>query len=308
MFNAFLALLRDPCCARDVVEQHCHGHRPDASWHRGDCAGDGCNCIEIDVSDQSVAAFARGIVDAIDADIDHGGASMNHIGGDRVGPAGRGDENVGLPCDGWKVGGVGVADGDGGVRSLSLLRQHRRQGHSDKPAASDDDHVLAARVGAATHEQLLDAVRSRRQVALAALQDAALIGRMQAVDILEWIDPVEQGVGVDAFGRRQLQNDAVDIEVGVEQLNAVADPALGLHRIRIEVDPVNYHFDAGLFACSDFAPNVGGGRRIVADQDHSEVRKEAAANHVRDLPRQRISDAGGDRCAINDRGCHAVRV
>ena len=227
MFNAFLAQLRDPCCARDVVEQHRHGHRSDASWHRGDCAGDGCNCFEIDVSDQSVAAFARGIVDAIDADIDHGGASMNHIGGDRVGPAGRGDENVGLPCDGWKVGGVGVADGDGGVRSLSLLRQHRRQRHADEPAASDDHNVLAARVGAATHEQLLDAVRSRRQVALAALQDAALIGRMQAVDILEWIDPVEQGVGVDAFGRRQLQNDAVDIEVGVEQLNAVAGSGAG---------------------------------------------------------------------------------
>ena len=106
---------------------------------------------------------------------------------------------------------MGVAEGDGGVGALALLGEHGGEGHADESGASDDDDALAGGVGAAADEQLLDAVGCGGQVAFAALEDASLVGGMEAVDVLERVDAVEQGVGVDAVGDGELEDDAVHV-------------------------------------------------------------------------------------------------
>ncbi len=93
-----------------------------------------------------------------------------------------------------------MADGDGGVGALPLLREHCGERHADESAASDDRDLFSGRVDAAADQQLLDAVRGGGQIALSALQDSALICGVQAVDILERVDAVEQSVGVDTVG------------------------------------------------------------------------------------------------------------
>ena len=303
-----LTLLGDSGGSGDVVEEHGDGHGADASGDGGDGGGDLLDGFEIYVSDESVASFSCGVVDSIDSDVDDGGAGLDHVGGDGVGPTGCGDQDVGGLGDGWEVVGFGVADGDGSVGALALLGEHRGERHADESGASDDDDVFAGGVGAAAHEQLLDAVRRGGQEALAALQDASLICGMQAVDVFERIDAVEQGVGIDAFGQGQLEDDAVHVGVGVEQLDAVADAALGDQRVGIGVDAVDDDFDAGFLSGALLAAHVGGGGGIVADEQDGQMREQAIEDHVVDLAGERLSDAGRNRGAVDDGGGHRDSV
>ena len=233
---------------------------------------------------------------------------MDHVGRDGVGAAGRGDEDVGFSGDRGQVGRVGVTERDGGVGALPFLGEHRGERHADQPAASHDDDVFAGRVGAAADEELLNAVRRGGQVAFAAQQDASLVDRVEAVDVLEGVDAVDQEVGIDALGQRQLEDDSVYIGIGVEQVDAVADSTLGLPGIEADFDSVDDDLDPGFLTGLVFAAYVAGRGEVVADEDDGEMRRESADDHVLDLPRQRLADAGSDGGAVNDRGRHAVRV
>ena len=146
------------------------------------------------------------------------------------------------------------------------------------------------------------------QEAFPAQQDAPLVDRVQTVHILERIDAVDQQVRVDTLGYGQLQDDAVHIRIGVEQVDAVADAALGLLGVEVGLDPVDDDLDPGFLARFSLAAHVAGRGGIVADQDDGQMRQQPADDHVFDLPRQRLADAGGDSRAVDDGGGHGVRV
>ena len=201
-----------------------------------------------------------------------------------------------------------MADRDGRVGALTFLGEHRRQRHPDQPAASDDDHVFAGGIGTAAHEQLLHAVGRCGQITLASLQDPTLIGRVQAVDILERIDSLQQDVGMYAFGDGELEDDTVNVGIGVEQIDAIPDPAFGLLWFRVGFDLVDDDLDPRLLTGPLLAGHVRRGRRIVANEDDCEMGEQSAGDHVLDLPGQRLADTGGNGSAINDRGRHTLRV
>src|ERR1019366_4493129 len=77
--------------------------------------------------------------DAIDADVDYGGAGPDVIGGDIGGAADGGDQDVSLAAHLGQIPGARVADGDGGV----LVQQHQGHGLADDVAAAEHHGVLA---------------------------------------------------------------------------------------------------------------------------------------------------------------------
>ena len=158
----------------------------------------------------AVELLARG--DAVDADVDEGGAGLDHVRSDEAGAADGGDEDVGLASDCGEVARLRVADGDGRV----LVQQQHGDGLADDVAAADDDGVLAGDGNVAALENLDDSGgRAGRERGTAGLQAAGVDG-MKAVDIFLGRDGIEQRLGVDLRGQRQLDEDAVDVVAGVE--------------------------------------------------------------------------------------------
>ena len=104
-------------------------------------------------------------VDPADADVEDGGARLDHVGGDQARDAGGGDHDVGGPHVRGQVAGAGVAERHGGVLGPPGEQQAERPPDGD-PAADDDDlgagdrHVVAA-------QQLDDADRGARAAARA---------------------------------------------------------------------------------------------------------------------------------------------
>lgn len=72
-----------------VVQEHGNGHRADAAGNGGNKRGLFLDRLEIDVADKAKSLLLRRILDAVDAHIDDDDAFFDHVGGDRVGPAGR---------------------------------------------------------------------------------------------------------------------------------------------------------------------------------------------------------------------------
>ena len=140
------------------------------------------------------------------------GAGLDHIGRDEAGAADGGDEDVGLAGDGAEVARLGVADCDGRV----LVQQEHGGGLAHNVTAADDDGVLAGDGNLAALEDFNHAGgRAGRERGTAGLETAGVDG-MKAVDILGRRDRVEEGLGVNLFGKRKLDQDAVDVVAGVE--------------------------------------------------------------------------------------------
>ncbi len=114
--------------------------------------------------------------------------------------------------DGGEVAGLGMADGDGGV----LVEEQHGGGLAHDVAAADDDGVLAGDGNVAALENLNDAGGGAgRERGTAGLQTAGVDG-VEAVYVFCGGDGVEEHLGVDLFGQRKLDEDAVDVVAGVE--------------------------------------------------------------------------------------------
>src|SRR3569833_3103052 len=91
-----------------VNKQHRDRHRSDASGHRSDITGHFLHIGKIDIDNQLA------VIAAIDADVDHHCAGLDHAGGDGVFAADRGHDDVGLACEIRKIRGATMAYGDSG--------------------------------------------------------------------------------------------------------------------------------------------------------------------------------------------------
>ena len=82
-------------------------------------------------------------IDAVDADVDDGGAGRMIIGGEHGGAADRRHQDVGLAADSRQVWRFRMADGDGGV----FVQQQQRHGLADDIAAADHHGASRRAIG-----------------------------------------------------------------------------------------------------------------------------------------------------------------
>ena len=118
-----------------VGQQHRNRRGSDATQTGGDPAGDLADGL-VDVGHDAATVHR-------DAGADHRGTGLDHVGRDDRRPAGRGDEDVGLPRVGRQVGDAGVHDGDGRVRVRLLQGEEERERPADRETTTDDHDVLA---------------------------------------------------------------------------------------------------------------------------------------------------------------------
>ena len=102
---------------------------------------------------------------------------------------------------------------------------------------------------------------------------------MKTVDIFCGLDSFENFFGVDLFGERKLDEDAVDVVVAVEIVDEFKH-VLGCGRGERRVQPTG---DAELFAGGDFAFDVELGGRIFSDEDGGETGTDALGVEARDF-------------------------
>ncbi len=98
-----------------------------------------------------------------------------------------------------------------------LLKKKHRSGFADNVAAANDDYgVLASDGNAAALEDLNDTCGRARGESGAPCLKAAGVDGMKAVNILNWIDRIQQRLGVNLGGERKLDEDTVDVVTRVE--------------------------------------------------------------------------------------------
>ena len=92
---------------------------------------------------------------------------------------------------------------------------------------------------------------------------------MQAVDILRWVDRVHDGLIVKVIGKRELDEDPVDIVVPVELENESQEIRFGGFG-REPVDPAD---NSGLCGGPLLVADVDLRGRVVADEHHVQTRR-----------------------------------
>src|SRR4051812_23635558 len=100
--------------------------------------------IEVNVANESVSPRTRWIVDAIHPDIDHNGASANHVGGYQARASGSDDENVGAFGVKPQVSRVTMTNSHSSVCANCVLHEKRCHRLSDNVAPTDY-HTLSSR-------------------------------------------------------------------------------------------------------------------------------------------------------------------
>lgn len=151
-------------------------------------------------------------------------------------------------------------------------------------------------------------MRGGGEEAFASLEEAALVGGVESVDVFVGVDAFQEGVGVDAVGEGELEDDAVDGRVGVEEVDAVGDAVGDGFVVGVVGDAVDGDVDAGVGAGGFFAADVGGGGGVVADQEDGQFGEEAVGQHLLGLSCQGLADAACDVGAVDDLGGHGGSV
>jgi hypothetical protein len=125
--------------------------------------------------------------------------------------------------------------------------------------------------------------------------------RVETVHVLARIDPVDQPARVRDARQRQLDQDAVDLGIGIElvdQLQQLAFSGAGRHVV-IE------SLDAHLLRRTALVAHVHGAGRVAAHQDHGQSGAGLAGVHARVDPLlELVQEILGDTAAIEDAGGH----
>ena len=254
------------------MHQHGDGHRANASRDGRDGAALWSNFVEGDIADEP-AAFGRGrVVDPVDANVDHGGAFLHEIGGDKSGFTDGGDEDVRRSADLGDVFRATVRDGDRGVASFAFV--HEQQGHrfTDDHATSEHHGVCSGGFNAGFHEEPLAAERgARNESGRIAQRELGYVHGMETIDIFCWINGFNDRLLVDMRRGRGLNKDAVDGGVVVEFSDEVEQFGLGGGGRQFELQRVHAEVVGGFV----FGAHVGLGGGVGADEDDGEAGGDA---------------------------------
>src|SRR5262245_57416055 len=102
-----------------------------------------------------------------------------------------------------------MAKSDGGVR---VGEQHRHR-LADDIRAAYHDRVFAGELDTGFGDETHAPERGRGDKARSALRKPTDIVWVKTVDIFSRVDPIENGLGVNVLGKRQLHQDPVHAEI-----------------------------------------------------------------------------------------------
>ena len=280
--------------AEGVVHEHRDGHGADAAGDGGEVARLGGDGVVIGITDEAVAALCFGIFDAVDADVDDGGAVLDHLGGEEMGAPDRGDDEVGLAGNGGEVGGAGMADRDGGVAGEGFAHHEEGGGFADDLAAPEDHNVFALGLDSAAGDEFDDAGGGAgHEAGFVLLAEFSDVDGVESVDVLVGGDAVE-GLGfVEVFGKRCLHEDAADGGVGVEGIDAFKEGFAGDvsgKEVKLATDP---DAGGGLFLFAD----VGDRGRVFTDAN--EGNGGLGVGEGADLGSEFFDDGFGDGVSVD---------
>ena len=201
----------------------------------------------------------RGVGDAIDADVNYGGAGRDVIGSDHGGASHGGDYDIGAAYGFREIARFRMADGDGGVG----VHEEKRHGFADDIAAAEDGCVCAFDWNFAAAEDFHHAERGAGDEIGASGDEAADVEGMEAVDIFGGIDCFENSLGVNLCGKRELDEDAVDFVATIQifDYGEKFGGADGGGRGDVETG------EAEFLGGGDFAGDVDFGGGIFTDED-----------------------------------------
>lgn len=290
------------CSGEGVEHEHTDGHGTDTAGDGSDGTSNGGYAVKVDIAREAEAGGAGGIGHAGGADIDDGGAGLDHIGRDVAGAADGGDEDVGLAAFTGEVFGVGVDAGDGGVAVL-LLQHELHHGFAHDVAAPYYDALPAGGGDAVAPEEGEDAQWGGTDEAGQADGEATNVDGVEAIDVLAMIDGLDDFLAVDVAGEGQLDDEAVDASIVVELVDFAEE--FGFADGVFETD--EGAFKSAGFAGEYFIANVGFATAVVAHKDGGEVGTLMACGHEGfDLLCDFGFDLGGCGFAV-DEDRHRVR-
>ena len=238
-------------------------------------------------------AFGLGCVgDAIDADVDYGGAGRDVIGSDHGGASHGGDDDIGAADSFGEVARFRMADGDGGVG----VHEEKRHGLADDVAAAEDGCVFAFDWNFAAAQNFHHAERGAGDEIGASGDEAADVEGMEAVDIFGGIDGFEDFLGVNLCGKRKLDEDAVDVVAAIEIFDDGEQFAGADCSGRGEVEAGEAEFFAGC----DFAGDVDFGGGIFTDENGGEAGADSGVAEGGDFAGELRVDLIADGVAVED--------
>ena len=249
------------------------------------------------VADETVPRLQGRVVDAVDTDVDDDGARLDHVTRNELRLADGDNEDVRLDGHRADVAGARVAHRDRGIPTRSGLQQQRRHRFSHDVGAANDHGVPAGRIDAAAQQELLHAIRRRGpEPGRIPDGDFAHVRGVEAVDVLAGIDAQQHEMLVDVLGERQLNQDAVDLGIGVEAIDEREQVCLA--RLLGQADGLV--MEARLSAGLAFHADVDLGRGVVAHQDHRQPRRDAAGREGGDLGGELAPHLPADRRAVDE--------
>lgn len=301
------------CGFYGVAHEHGDGHGTDTPGNGREGTG-GVDGIGMDVADEhgtfGVEFFEAlgkiseqgggfgSVCNFVGAHVDDGGAGLDPVGGDIGGFAHGGDDDVGAADDVGKIASLGMADGDGGVG----VHEKESHGLADDITAAEDDGVGAGEGNLIAVENLHAAGGSAGDEAGTSADEAAEIHGMETVNIFGGIDGFEYALGVDLFGKRELNEDAVDAVVAIEIVDEFQEIVGGAGGGR-SVHPA---IEAEVMAGVDFAFDVELGGGIFSDEDGGESGADVLVKvEVDDLGAKFGEDFVADFEAVEDARGHA---
>ncbi len=184
------------------------------------------------------------------------------------------------------------------VAARRLARQHVREWLADDGRPSDDGHVRALRLDTGDVEQPLHPVGRAGLEPRAARCQSPDVLRVQRVDVLLGVDPLQRLVPRHVLWQGQLHQDTVDVRVVVQVCNRVVQFAGGRVGVDPDVDPLDSHVLTGALLHRDV--RLAGG--VGTHQDSRQPRASPAVGERLDRSRQVGPDPLGHLGPVDDGG------
>mmetsp|Transcript_23016 Transcript_23016/g.58615 ORF Transcript_23016/g.58615 Transcript_23016/m.58615 type:complete len:304 (+) Transcript_23016:212-1123(+) len=223
------------CEVDSVLHQHRDGHGPHAAGHRGDRASHLLRTLKLDVTAEYIATRILRRRLRVHPHIDHRRTRLQPVALHHLSGADGCDDHISTADVCGEVGGARMADGDGRIHG----HQQVCHWHTHDVRPTDHHDLLATHLNAAALQELDATSRraghSERGLATAQAHVADVSGR-EAVDVLCHLDRLEHLGLVDVPGQWQLDEDRVNLWVGVELADSVNELLLRDSLVEAAID------------------------------------------------------------------------
>ncbi len=192
-----------------VGHQHGHGHGPHAPGHRGEGPRH--------FRHLRVHVPKKPPLYPVHPHVHHHRPGAHPGLAHQVGAARGHHQHLGPPRHLRQVLGLGVGQGGGGV----LPEEKGRQRLPHDVGAADDHHLLAPQLHAVVPEEADHPKRRAGEKPLPPAPEPPHVHRVEAVHVLQGRDGLQDSLGADVAGQRELDQDAVHVLVPVQGLYAL---------------------------------------------------------------------------------------